>query len=158
MRVRLTVLGLMMLALVSMPADARFRGSKGCMALSCGPADDTPARRGGKIFSGGNQCIPSKAVRDETATYDDELVFHMNGGRAFISHLPTPCDTLKGINTTNKLRLPTAERYCAGDKFSVLKNGSLPGLLGADTSEAERCTLGRFEPIQESMIPESLQR
>lgn len=156
MRARLMALGVM-LALLSMPADARFRGGKGCMALSCSPAEEKPVR-GGKIFGGGKQCIPAKAVRDETATYDDELVFHMDGGRAFISHLPTACDTLKGINTTNTLRLPRAERYCAGDTFSVIENGSLPGLLGADRSGAEQCTLGRFEPIQESMIPDSLQR
>ena len=121
------------------------------MLVASGAAD-------ARVYDRGKQCIPAHEVRATTALYDDELAFHMDGGRAFISHLPKPCDTLKAINVSNTLRLPRTDRYCAGDRIEVVENGAVPELLGGERGGTETCALGRFEPIQEVMLPESLQR
>jgi hypothetical protein len=127
------------------------------LALLAGSAAEARHRQ----FSGGERCIPRREIRDETATYPDELVLHVNAGRAYISHLPHPCDGLMSINTLNKVRLPRgADQLCTGDKFDLMDGGSIQSMvgLGDDGETITQCTLGRFEPIQEVMLPESRQR
>ena len=106
------------------------------------------------------QCISLHGIRDETAENDQRLIFHSGGGAAYRNRLPEPCDNLRRINDSGKLKLHSTngEELCEGDTFEMVdKNGSLFGLLG-DPTQTQSCKLGRFEPMSEMTLPEDLRR
>lgn len=113
----------------------------------------------GPLDPGLRQCIPIKAIRDETAETANSLILHGPGSRAWRNHMPTPCDGLRSINNVGKLRFHSATpgRLCKGDTVEVTDPGVLGGLGGGD-ADVTRCALGGFEPISEMAVSEELRR
>lgn len=105
------------------------------------------------------QCISRSAIRDYTAESHTRLIFHVDGGRAYRSYLPTPCDDILHVNNVSKLTFQTAssDKLCAGDTVTLRDRPVIGDILGGDTS-GERCRLGRFEPITEMSLTEALRR
>jgi hypothetical protein len=109
----------------------------------------------------GRQCIGLNLIRDETAEADNRLIFHSGGGQAWRNYLPEPCENLRRINDTDKLKLrPTSiDQLCAGDSVEVLAHdSSLLGVIGAGDTHEVTCKLGVFEPTSEMSLTEELRR
>lgn len=111
----------------------------------------------GRGVGGGKQCVAASAVRAESAQGDDRLILHIDS-RAFVSHLPAPCDGLMGVNNVAKLHLqPKDGKYCAGDSFT-LGDGLLSAVGLGNDHDQTRCTLGPFEAVSEMTLSEEFRR
>ncbi|MBA2934234.1 hypothetical protein HZF05_08985 [Sphingomonas sp. CGMCC 1.13654] len=128
---------LLALALATLPADARQRD---------------PAPYSAK------QCISRHGIRDETAETDSRLILHVGGSKAYRNYLPQPCDGLGHVNNVSKVRFKSADpdKLCQGDTVELLDHDGLLGVGGDPTTT--RCTLGRFEGINEMSLSEDLRR
>jgi hypothetical protein len=103
------------------------------------------------------QCISPDGIRGETAESDEELIFHVGGGRAYISYLPKPCDGLRALNNVGHVSLhQRGEDLCVGDSVTLKGDGILSavGIGGDDTPD--RCTLGPFAPVTEMTLSEGV--
>jgi len=128
---------LAILALTAIPAGARQR-------------DEAP-------YSA-KQCISRHGIRDETSESDSRLIIHVGGSKAYRNYLPADCDGLGHINNVSKLRFKSADpdKLCQGDTLEILDHDGLLGVGGDPTTT--RCTLGRFEGINEMSLSENLRR
>jgi hypothetical protein len=107
------------------------------------------------------QCIGLGLIRAETAETDNRLIFHSGGGQAWRNYLPEPCDNLRRINDSDKLKLNPVniDQLCEGDTVQIqAHDSSLLGVVGAGDTHEVTCKLGGFEPISEMTLTEELRR
>lgn len=104
------------------------------------------------------QCISRHGIRDETAETDSRLIVHVGGSKAYRNYLPASCDGLGHVNNVSKIRFKTADpdRLCQGDTIELLDHDGALGIGGDPVTT--RCTLGRFEGINEMSLSENLRR
>jgi hypothetical protein len=105
------------------------------------------------------QCISRQAIRGESAETHTHLIFHVGGGKAYRSYLPSPCDDILHVNNISKLRLHTADpdRLCVGDTIELADQGVLSSVIDSDVA-GQKCRVGPFEPISEMSLTEELRR
>lgn len=104
------------------------------------------------------QCISRHIIREETAETDSRLIFHVGGSRAYRNYLPENCDGLGDVNNVSKLRFKSADpdKLCQGDTIELLDHDGALGIGGDPVTT--RCTLGRFEGINEMSLSEDIRR
>lgn len=104
------------------------------------------------------QCISRHGIRDLTSETDSRLIIHVGGSKAYRNYLPEPCDGLGHVNNVSKIRFKSADpdRLCQGDTIELLDHDGLLGVGGDPVTT--RCTLGRFEGINEMSLSENQRR
>lgn len=83
-------------------------------------------------------CLSMSNIKEIKVVDDHTLVFHMQGGKKYINHLPNKCSGLKSNSFVHETSL---NNYCDLDIITVLDT-RIGMRLGS-------CPLGKFEPYVE---------
>jgi hypothetical protein len=117
------------------------------------------AGAGERVPRDAKQCISRHAIRGESAETHTQLIFHIGGGKAYRSYLPSPCDDILHVNNISKLRLHSADpdKLCAGDTVELADQDVLSAVIDSNVA-GQKCRVGPFEAISEMSLSEELRR
>ncbi len=93
------------------------------------------------VDSAPEECVNVRQIKKTKIIDDQNILFHMNGGKIYRNHLPRKCFGLKRRESFSyKLRTP---RLCGIDTIKVVDS------FGGSLSQGISCGLGKFHPISE---------
>lgn len=86
-------------------------------------------------------CVNVRQIKTTEVIDDQNIIFHMNGGKIYRNHLPRKCFGLKRRESFSyKIR---TTRLCSVDTIQVIDQ------FGGGIDQGPRCGLGKFYPISE---------
>jgi len=89
-------------------------------------------------------CISVRQIKKTDIIDDQNVVFHMNGGKIYRNHLPRKCFGLKNRESFS-YKLHSA-RLCSIDSIKVIDR------FGGSLSSGPSCGLGKFYPISKEEV------